>query len=240
MHRFTQWCIQAYSWSYWRFELSWIVTTHFGARTDAVRAWSAPLFEAYISGCWFLHWTDDTLYWVAKPTVHVERTAQGVRRMHNDTYAALESDVENLYFLHGVLVPAFVVVRPNWISLKHIEGETNAEVRRVMIERYGYERYLRKSKAALIDSCAEDHPLIGMRTAKLWRIGEITMLDLLNSTPESDGSVKRYVIPIDGDRYDGRAGRECIAASASTWRKRGDPQQLAFPRPEAYAPTFES
>lgn len=240
LQRFAAWCIQAYGWSYWRFDLSWISTTHFGAKTDAVRSWSTPLFEAYVAGCWMLHWTDDTLYWVAKPTVHVERTTQGARRLHNEAYAALESDVENIYFWHGVLVPAFVVVRPDWITLKHIEGETNAEVRRIMIERYGYERYLRESDAKLIDSCQDDHKLKGMRTAKLWNAGGIVFLDLLNSTPEPDGTTKRYVIPVDAERYGGRAGRECIAASASTWRKRGDPMQLAFARPEDYAPAFES
>lgn len=240
MWRFAAWCIQAYSWSYWRFDLSLVSTTHFGAKTAAVHAWSAPLFEAYVAGCWMLHWTDDTLYWVAKPTVHAELSAQGARRLHNEHYAALESDVENLYFWHGVLVPAFVIVRPDWITLKHIENETNAEVRRIMIERYGHERYLRESKADLVDSCPDDHALAGMRTAKLWRIGDITMLDVLNSTPELDGSVKRYVLPIDGDRYDGRAGKECIAASASTWRRRGNPTQLAFVQPEDYAPIFES
>jgi hypothetical protein len=106
-------------------------------------------------------------------------------------------------------------------------------------ERYGYERYLRESDARLIDS-ANDHALKGLRTAKLWDINGITMLDVLNSTPEPDGTTKRYVIPVDGSLYGGRAGRELIAASASTWRKRGDKTQLAFARPEDYAPAFES
>ena len=152
----------------------------------------------------------------------------------------LESDVENLYFWHGVLVPAFVVVRPDWITLDHIKSECNAEVRRVMIERYGYERYCRDAGMKLVDECRSDHKLVGLRTAKLWRDGELTLIDLLNSTPEPDGSVKRYVLSVDGDCYDGRAGRECIAAVASTWRKRSDPAQLFFETPEQYAPVAES
>jgi pyrimidine operon attenuation protein/uracil phosphoribosyltransferase len=80
----------------------------------------------------------------------------------------------------------------------------------------------------------------GMQDAKLWKQGDIVMLDLLNSTPEPDGTVKRYVIPVDDTLYGGRAGRECIAASASTWRKRGDRTQLVFASPEAYQPAFES
>src|SRR3990167_4735217 len=59
--RLVQWCILS-NWSWWRVELSWIVTTHFGAKTERVRAWSGPLFESYIAGAWILHWTDDTLF----------------------------------------------------------------------------------------------------------------------------------------------------------------------------------
>ena len=149
----------------------------------------------------------------------------------------------SLYHWHGMRIPEdreYVIHSPGLITLQGIEREVNAEVRRVMIEKYGYERYLRESKAVLVDECPDDHGLKGLRTAKLWRIGEITMLDVLNSTPEPDGTTKRYVIPVDAERYDGRAGRECLAATASTWRKRGDHTQLVFATPESYAPAFES
>lgn len=162
-------------------------------------------------------------------------------RLHREDGPALQySDLFALWRWHGVTVPRDVIESPQGITVQRIKTEPNAEVRRIMVERYGHERYLRESNAELVDSCADDHKLIGMRTAKLWRIGDITMLDLLNSTPEPDGTTKRYVLPIDGARYGGRAARECIAASASTWRKRGDPTQLAFARPEDYAPAFES
>ena len=97
-------------------------------------------------------WTPETLYWVSKPVVSVERIPSG-RRLHHDRFAAVLSDVENLYFLHGVIVPAFVVVRPDWITLKHIEGENNSEVQRLMIERWagGWERFLVETGAAKLD-----------------------------------------------------------------------------------------
>jgi len=151
-HRFAQWCIQARGWWWYNWEISWLATTAFGAaqRQDTkVGAWSNPLLGAFLSGCWLLFWTTDTLYWVAKPTVHTEAT-EGRRRPHNDSYAALESDAENLYFIHGVMVPAFVVVRPDWITIKHIRDEDNAEVRRVMIERMGWERFCSEAKLKLI------------------------------------------------------------------------------------------
>jgi len=187
IERFAKWCIQADGWSWWRFDISWISTTILGAKQLGIQdkvPWAQPLFEAYIAGAWMLHFTEETVYWVAKPTVHTE-LANGVKRLHNSTYAALESDVENLYFWHGVLVPAFVVVRPDWITLDHISSENNAEVRRVMIERYGQQKYITDSGAALVheDECGklyrkdldDDEPLI--------------MVRVLNPTPEADGSL---------------------------------------------------
>ncbi len=132
--------------------LSWISTTAFGAaqRKDAqVAAWSNPLLDAFLNGCWLLFWTKDALYWAAKPTVHVDHSG-GERRLHNETYAALESDVENLYFWHGVMVPAFVVVKPEWITIDHIRNEENAEVRRVMVERMGWDNFCAAARMKLI------------------------------------------------------------------------------------------
>lgn len=164
----------------------------------------------------------------------------GRKTLHRDDGPALVSDCKDLWFLNGVLLNEQIVMRPETLTIEQINSEPNAEVRRVMVERYGHEKYLRASNARMVDSCAEDHPIIGLRTAKLFEVNGMHMLDLLNSTPEPDGTIKRYVIPVDGDRYDGRAGLECIAASASTWRMRKDPTVLRFASPEDYQPAFES
>jgi hypothetical protein len=162
-------------------------------------------------------------------------------RPHSDDSPSHQwRDGWSLYHIHGIRVTEQIVMRPETLTLEQIANESNSEVRRIMIERFGYEKYLRNSNAKLIDSCPVDHPMKGMQDAKLWKQGDIVMLDLLNSTPEPDGTVKRYVIPVDDTLYGGRAGRECIAASASTWRKRGDRTQLVFASPEAYQPAFES
>lgn len=196
LHRFAQWCLQStgyWGW-YWRFEMSVMAAFHIGAvqlGREEVKKWALPCYEAFLAGCWFLHWTEDTLYWVAKPTVHVERLENG-RRLHNDKGAAVESDVENLYFWHGVLVPAYAVVRPDWITVKEIQAEENVEVRRVLMERYGLGRYLEDSGAKKIhaDELGElyrtdipgDEPLV--------------MVKVMNSTPEPDGSFKPYFLRV--------------------------------------------
>ena len=154
LKRFAAWCIQTGGWWCWGWELSVYATTYFGARElkhAKVEKWSKPLLEAFVAGAWTLYWTDDTLFWTAKPTVHRDPTP-GTRQLHNENYAALESDVENLYFWHGVLVPAFVVVRPDWITVTHIDSETNAEVRRVMIERYKHGEEVHGAPAFMRDA----------------------------------------------------------------------------------------
>jgi hypothetical protein len=114
------------------------------------------------------------------------------RRLHSDSGPAIRSDVEGLYYWHGVMVPAFVVVKPEWVTLKHIADEENAEVRRVFIERYGLSRYLLDSGAQKI---AEDE------FGELYRTeipGDepLVMVKVINSTPEADGSSKPYFLRV--------------------------------------------
>ncbi len=57
----------------------------------------------------------------------------------------------NLWYLEGVLVDEQIVKAPETQTLEQIDTEDNAEVRRIRIERFGWPRYLRESKAKVID-----------------------------------------------------------------------------------------
>lgn len=197
LRRLACWLIQSRAYWYWDWDLSWIVTTAFGARqlkNEQVLQWSVPLYRAFVSGTWFLFWTKKTLFWVAKPTLHFE-PFQGAfqnRRLHNPEYAAIESDIENLYYWHGVNVPAFVVTKPEWITVEHIEKEENAEVRRIMIERFGQEKYLLTSNAKEIHR--DDYGTLYRK--ELPNDEPIVMVKVINSTPEPDGSFKDYFLRV--------------------------------------------
>lgn len=101
----------------------------------------------------------------------------------------------SLYHVHGVRIPfhlRHVVESPERITVAEIESERNAEVRRVMIERYGQRRYLVDSGAELVGTdsfgslyrktITDDEPLV--------------MVKVKNSTPEPDGSIKDYFIRV--------------------------------------------
>jgi len=104
-----------------------------------IAKWARPVFDAFCAGAWLVFWGDDVLYWVAKPTLHTEMGSFG-RRLHCETGPALISDRYHLYFIHGVRVPESVVMSP--ITLDQIKRERNSEVSRILIERYGWVRYL--------------------------------------------------------------------------------------------------
>jgi hypothetical protein len=190
IHRFACWCIQSAGWWWYRWECSWLATTWFGAqqlKLDAVAAWSRPLLDAFVSGAWLLHWTEHTLYWVAKPTVHTE-VANGRPRLHCVTGPALDSDVEPLYFWHGLLVPDHVVMFPGRITAEEIQGERNVEVRRILLERFGPARYIEAIGARCIQ--ADDYGALYEAT---FADGlNYKMVRVTNGTLEPDGTVKEY------------------------------------------------
>jgi len=149
----------------------------------------------------------------------------------------------SLYHIHGVRVPAHVVLAPQTITVIEIEAEKNSEVRRVMIDRYGPARFVKDSGAQVVHSLPADFAMVGLRDAKLLRKEvpndeAIVYVDLLNSTPEPDGTTKRYMLRVDPNAYDGLASRDCLAAAASTWRNRDG--SLVFKAPTDYHPVFES
>lgn len=67
------------------------------------------------------------------------------RRLHSHVGMALRyPDGWGIYAWHGVPVPEQVILRPETLTPQQILNERNAEVRRVMIERLGLDRFLAK------------------------------------------------------------------------------------------------
>jgi hypothetical protein len=148
-----------------------------------------------------------------------------------------------LWYWHGVAVTEQIVMAPDTLTVAQIEAEANAEVRRVMIERYGIARYIHDSGASVVHELPADYALKGLRGAKLYRKEvpndePIIMISVDNSTAEPDGSIKRYELRVQPDAYGGLASADCLAAMASTWRH--EDGSLAFARPQDYVPAVET
>jgi hypothetical protein len=119
-------------------------------------------------------------------------------RLHNVGGPAIAySDGFAVYSVNGVRVPELVVDRPDDITVAMVRGESNIEVRRVMIEQMGADKYLCESDAVLVHEEVDD---LG-HAQKLWRCvvpgdEDLVMVEVVNSTPELDGSFKTYFLRV--------------------------------------------
>jgi hypothetical protein len=114
------------------------------------------------------------------------------RLHHGDGPALSYPDGWGLYAWRGMPIPAEVAHGLPHLSADQIRAEDNAEIRRVMLEYYGYERYLRESGATEVhrDECGV-----------LWRVDlpddePLVMVEVRNSTPEPDGSRRTYFLRV--------------------------------------------
>jgi hypothetical protein len=116
-------------------------------------------------------------------------------RLHaSDGPALAWRDGRAVYAWHGIRVPAHVIDAPETLSAREIVCEPNAEVRRVMLERVGYERFFAMQKMKLV---SKD------KIGKLWRLelrGDIEeplmLVEVENATVEPDGTRKRYLLRV--------------------------------------------
>nr|WP_107082627.1 hypothetical protein [Streptomyces resistomycificus] len=107
-----------------------------------------------------------------------------------------------LYAWRGMPVPADFLARLPSLDPERIRAEENAELRRVMLEYYGYDRYLADSGA---------RPVNRDETGTLWRIDldddePVVMVEVLNSTPEPDGNHRTYWLRVPPSTRTARAG----------------------------------
>ncbi|TXS52918.1 DUF6745 domain-containing protein [Streptomyces sp. t39] len=125
-----------------------------------------------------------------------------------------------LHAWRGMPVPAEFLAGLADLTPEDIRAEENAELRRVMLEFYGYDRYLAESGA---------EPVHRDETGVLWRIAldgdeDVVMVEVVNSTAEPDGTFRTYWLRVPPAT---RTAREGVAW---TFGLAGD----------AYAPLLQS
>ena len=141
----------------------------------------------------------------------------------------------SIWHLHGVRVTEQIVMRPDTITVEQIRAENNAEVRRVMIDRYGEERYIIDSGMRPV---AHDEQFGTLYVEAQESGTPIAKIRVINRSPEPDGTFKPYWLDINPAHYSGDAGRIPQAAVASTWRTADG--ALAFASWRDYSPLVET
>jgi hypothetical protein len=122
----------------------------------------------------------------------VFKVDEGGRLHSEDGPAIAYGDGFRLFSWHGTNVPQWIINDPQSITVAKIDKEINAELRRIMIERYGASRYILDSGAVVID---KDE--CGVLYRKEVRNDEaIVMVKVRNSTPEPDGTYRDYFLRV--------------------------------------------
>lgn len=114
-------------------------------------------------------------------------------RLHSDNGPALLWKGLTDYYWHGTRVPAHVIEHPGAITLDDIHFNRNMEIRRVMLERYGLDRFITNSRAKVIDTETFRGRTYTLYQHKHPSLTEtIVVARVTNATPEPNGSFKDY------------------------------------------------
>jgi hypothetical protein len=115
------------------------------------------------------------------------------KRLHCYDQPAVEfPDGYSICSWHGVLVSRQLVDHPNLLTVQCIQTTTNTELRRVLIDRYGPAKYLVDAGATVVDH--SDRGIL--YRVQMPRDEALTMVQVTNSTPEPDGTYKKYFLRV--------------------------------------------
>jgi hypothetical protein len=152
------------------------------AIVSAVKAWGH-----LIESLWWIACYEHNVFISERP-VRICFDAQ--QRLHSEDGPALKfKDGYSQYYWHGISVRPYMI--EDTPTVRAIEREQNTELRRILIERFGMQKYLFASgaKVVSVDECG---------TLYRKEMGEfvepILMVHVVNKTPEPDGSYHDYFL----------------------------------------------
>ncbi|MFI2376323.1 DUF6745 domain-containing protein [Streptomyces sp. NPDC018964] len=171
----------------------WLAALHTGGS-----ALAGPALVCRSAGWW---WPFEKVAVVCERPVALHRDEAG-RLDHGDGPALEFPDGFALCAWRGMPVTRDFLDELRTLTPERIRQEENAELRRVMLEYYGYDRYLADSGA---------RPLHRDGTGTLWRVeldGDepVVMVEVLNSTPEPDGTHRTYWLRVPPTTRTAREG----------------------------------
>jgi hypothetical protein len=136
------------------------------------------------AGWW---WPFERVVVICERPASVHRDEAG--RLHRSDGPALAwPDGFAVHAWHGMPVPAELIARLADVRIDDIHAERNVELRRVLLEHYGFDRYLREVGATRLQQDA---------AGTLWQAAlpgdePLVMVEVVNATPEPDGTCRVY------------------------------------------------
>ncbi len=155
------------------------------------------------SACGWFWPMKDICIMTARPKIV---TTDSAGRMHNEKGPCLSyPDGWQMNAIHGVVAPPRLISFLRERTFAAIAAERNVEVRRMMLDIYGVEKFLREAGAVLIqkDECGA----LYLRASPNMP-NPALFVCVINSTPEPDGHYRRYFIRVPPEM---RTAREAVA-----------------------------
>ena len=166
-----------------------VLEVDFGEDTEDLEAWAELATYAH---WWWAY--DEICIASERPILTKYEEVDGEVRLHcTDGPANLYKDGFAMYAWHGSIVPAYVM--EGELTPDVIKREKNSEYRRMLLSRYGLLNYIEEAGAAEISR--DDHGI-------LYEIPQddeqnIRVVLVENSTPEVDGSFRKYTLAVPPD-----------------------------------------
>ncbi len=146
------------------------------------------LVELARSGGWW--WPMRRAVVLAERPALLERDDDGMLHCDNGP-AAVYRDGWSLHAWHGVGVARWLIDEPQRVTTGLITHHADVPMQRVLLERYGYERYVRD-----MGSEVQSDDWGTLWRAPTFHDEPVVMVQVLNATPEPDGSFKDYFLRV--------------------------------------------
>lgn len=165
--------------------------------TDVARCFAAGLFGAAL----LRRGTATRTILVGRPALRL----RGARLHAANAPAVIWPDGSGTWYWEGLEVPSGIAAARDRLTAGDVAGIRNQELRRVVLERLGWERFLETAAAEL--RAQDDY-------GKLWTTairldGErVQLVEVVNATAEADGSYRRYFLRVPPAA---RTAREAVA-----------------------------
>ena len=125
-------------------------------------------------------------------------------RLHcADGPAVTYPDGWSAYAWKGVLVPSWIIERPDLVTVRAIAAAHDPQIRRCMIDVLTPERFIAGGGAYRV---AQDDT--GVLWRQRWRWEAWAAVEVVNGTPEEDGTYKHYFLQVPANM---RSAREAVA-----------------------------
>lgn len=144
---------------------------------------------------------------VPEPTV----TLNLADEPHSDGAPAVEwPDAQQVWAYNGQIVPRAWILEPERITRERFERTNSLPMTEVMLDIYGVERYVQESGETMTEDDVgklwhADHP---WQSSASWGAMPVNLrvVEVLNSTPEPDGSIRTYWLRVPGTTRRPREG----------------------------------